>query len=252
MYATNGSFHKVSPKSRHIFHGVRHYLSFLLLFQRFPSFHDHLVQFVHALVQTLPDDGTGRLDVIRGGRTQFVKSQMLLDLVDRQGFGEVLLVGDDQQRRPLVLCEFRHLVKFGLGFLQPVHVDRVHHVNDAVRAAAVGLPQGPQLLLASDVPEMTADPFGRPVAELDLLGVEADGGDGVDEFVELQAVEHGGLTSRIQAEHDDVQGLERGNVGEAVPHLTTTIQERSRNHMAASPVPQSVEGSGMPMQLLFR
>ena len=191
----------------------------LLLLQRLPPLHYHLVQLVHALVQTLSYDGAGRLDVIRGGRAQLGQSQLPLDLPDIQRPRQVLLVGDDQQRGPLVLGEAGDLVQLGAGLLQPLRVHRVHHVHDAVRAPAVGLPQRPQLLLAPDVPEVAADAPGGPrAAQTDPLRVEADGGHRVDELVEFQPVQDGGFPRRVQTEHDDVQGREGGQVGEAVPH----------------------------------
>ena len=194
-------------------------LPLLLLLQGLPPLQDHLVQLVHALVQPLADDGARRLDVVGGGGGELVQGQLLLDVRHRQGLGQVLLVGDDQQRRPLVLCELGDFVQLGLGLLQPVHVHRVHHVDDAVGAAAVRLPQGPQLLLAPHVPEVAADALGRAVAQLDLLGVEADRRDRVDELVEFESVQDGGLPGRVQPQHHDVQGLEGRDVGEAVAHV---------------------------------
>lgn len=194
-------------------------LSLLFLLQGFPSLHDHLVEFVHPFVEPFADDGASRLDVVRGGRGQLVERQLLLYIGHGQGPGQVLLVGDNQQRRSLVLGKFGHLVQLGLGLLEPVYVHRVHHVDDAVRAAAVRFPERTQLLLAADVPEMAADALGGTVAQLDLLGVETDRGYGVDELVELKPVEDGRLARRVQPQHHDVEGLEGGYVGKAVPHF---------------------------------
>lgn len=85
-------------------------LPLLLLLEGLPAFQDHLVQLVHALGETLADDGARRLDVVGGGRDELVQRQLLLDLRHGQRLGQVLLVGDDQQRRALVLGELGHFV----------------------------------------------------------------------------------------------------------------------------------------------
>ena len=168
--------------------------------------------------------------MVRGGGTQLGQGQLPLDLPDIQRPGQVLLVGDDQQRGPLVLREPGDLVQLSPGLLQPLGVHGVHHVHDTVRAAAVGLPQGPQLLLAPDVPEVAADAPGGPRApQPDPLRVEADGGHRVDELVEFQPVQHGGFTCGVQPQHDYVQGLECSQIGETIPHLAGW-EERKTTH----------------------
>lgn len=158
--------------------------------------------------------------MVRCGGAQLGQSQLPLDLPDIKRPGQVLLVGDDQQWGPQVLREPGDLVQLGPGLLQSLGVHGIHHVHDAVRAAAVGLPQGPQLLLAPDVPKVAADAPGGPcAAQPDPLRVEADGGHRVDELVEFQPVEHGGFARRVQAEHYYMQGLEGGQIGETIPHL---------------------------------
>lgn len=216
-------------------------LPLLLLLEGLPAFQDHLIELVHALGEALADDGARRLDVVGGGRDELVQRQLLLDLGHGQRLGQVLLVGDDEQRRALVLGELGHLVQLRLGLLQPVHVHRVHHVDDAVRAAAVRLPQRPQLLLAAHVPEVAADALGRAVAQLDLLRVEADGGHRVHELVELEPVEHRGLAGRVQTQHDDVQGLEGRDVGRDVAH-GSSLRRRPLRLRREGAAPRAVTG----------
>lgn len=165
------------------------------------------------------DDGTSGLNVVRGGRGQLVECQLLLYVGHGQRPGQVLLVGDDQQRRSLVLCKFGNLVQLGLGLLEPVYIHRVYHVDDAIGAAAVRLPERTELLLAADVPEMTADALRCTIAQLDLLRVETDRGYSVHKLIELQPVEDSGLAGRVQPQHHDVEGLEGRYVGKAVPHF---------------------------------
>ena len=54
-------------------------------------------------------------------------------------------------------------------------------------------PEGPDLVLATDIPHGEAD-----VLVLDGLHVEANGGDGGHNLTQLQFVQDGGLTSSIQ------------------------------------------------------
>ena len=59
-------------------------------------------------------------------------------------------------------------------------------------------PQGPDLVLTADVPHGEAD-----VLVLNRLDVEADGGDGGDNLAQLELVEDGRLTGRVQPDHQD-------------------------------------------------
>ena len=85
--------------------------------------------------------------------------------------GEVLLVGEDQHRHSLSLgqpvaffytCQFLFLpldqpanpLQLQLGLLQPLLVARVHDEDDRVRGACVRPPEGPRLVLPSDVPDV--------------------------------------------------------------------------------------------------
>lgn len=142
---------------------VQQLLPLLLLLKGFPPLQYHFIQFVHTLMKPLTYYSACRLDVIGGGGGELVQGQLLLNNRHRQRFGQVLLIGDDQQRRALVLRKFGDFVQFGLGLLKPVNIHRVHNINYPISAPAVGLPQGPQLLLASHVPEMTTDALGSAV-----------------------------------------------------------------------------------------
>jgi len=72
------------------------------------------------------------------------------------------------------------------------------------------------LVLSSDVPHSEAD-----VLVLHSLHVEPDGGDGCDNFTQLQLVQDGGLAGGVEADHKDAhlllpQPLEQSR--EQVPH----------------------------------
>ena len=87
--------------------------------------------------------------------------------------GEVLLVGEDQHGHSLslgqpvaffIFASFSFLslpldqpadpLQLQLGLLQPLLVARVHHEDDRVRGACVRPPEGPRLVLPSDVPDV--------------------------------------------------------------------------------------------------
>lgn len=184
------------------------------------------MQFIESLLEPVPDDGAGGLQVPRRGGAELAGGQHLLHLRERQRVPQVLLVGHDEHRHPLVLRDPRDFVQFRLGFLHPLHVHRIHHEDDAVGAAGVGLPQGPQLLLAPDVPEVESDRLVVPQSHLDLLRVEPFGGDGVDELVELQPVEDGGLAGAVQTQDHDVEALEGGQAGQDRRLLRQPIPHR--------------------------
>ena len=84
--------------------------------------------------------------------------------------GEVLLVGEDQHGHSLSLGQPVSFFIFAsfllpldqpanplqlqLGLLQPLLVARVHDEDDRVRGACVRPPEGPRLVLPSDVPDV--------------------------------------------------------------------------------------------------
>jgi len=65
----------------------------------------------------------------------------------------VLLVGDHQHRQAVELLVVHHVLERRLGFVQPLGVARVDHVDDGVGVGEVALPDGAQALLAAEVPE---------------------------------------------------------------------------------------------------
>lgn len=58
------------------------------------------------------------------------------------------------------------------------------------------------LILSSDIPHGKVD-----VLVLDGLDVESNGGDGGDDFSELEFVEDGGLSGGIKSDHEDAHLL---------------------------------------------
>lgn len=168
---------------------------------------------------------------------------------------QVLLVGHDEHRHSLVLgnpCDF---VKFRFCFFHSFHIHGIHHEDDAIRAAGVGLPKRPQLLLASDVPEVKSDSLVVSQRHLDFLRIETFSGHSVDELVELQPIEDGGLAGTVQPQDHDVEALkgrqarqDRRLLRQPIPHRrggahgeqrAPVARRCCRRRKASSPVPGS-------------
>lgn len=116
-------------------------------------------------------------------------------------------------------------MKFCFGLLHSLNIDRVHHKHNAVGAPCIRLPQWPQLLLATYIPEVESDRFRVAQRHFDFLRIKSFSGDSVDELIELQPVEHRRLSSGVQSQDDNVEALERRQAGEdrrlvreSIPH----------------------------------
>lgn len=118
-----------------------------------------------------------------------------------------------------------NLMKFCFGLLHPLNVDGVHHKHDAIGAPCVRLPQRPQLLLAAHIPEVEGDRLRIAQRHFDFLRIKSFSGNGVDELIELQSVQHRRLPGAVQPQDDDVKALEGRQAGEdrrlvreSIPH----------------------------------
>ena len=126
---------------------------------------------------------------------------------------EVLLIGVHKEFGVLQ-CFVVQEVMESLGiFFDPLHVRRVHDVDKRVHVVEVVGPEGAQLELASNVPAIELDAL-----VLEGFDVEANGGDRVDDLVELHLVEDGGLAGGVEAQHEEAHLFLAP--GEGVPHLS--------------------------------
>jgi len=92
-------------------------------------------------------------------------------------------------------------------------------INDqSIGIGEVVPPQGPQFLLATDIPHSE-----NYILVLNLLNIEADGRDGGENFANVQLIEYGGFSSCIQPKHHHPhllvaeEGIEE--LPERLPHL---------------------------------
>lgn len=76
-------------------------------------------------------------------------------------------------------------------------VRAVHHENETLGTRVVMAPEGTDLVLAADVPDVELD-----VSEGDRLDVEADRGNGGDMVLQLELVQDGGLAGGVETEHE--------------------------------------------------
>lgn len=133
----------------------------------------------------------------------------IFSISERERVSQVLLVSDYKDRHSLIFRYPRDFVKFSFGLLHSLDVDRVHHKHNTIGAPRVRLPQRPQLLLAAHIPEVERDRFRVAQSNFDFLRIKSFRGDGVDELIELQPVQHGRLPSGIQPQDHNMEALER-------------------------------------------
>jgi len=78
-------------------------------------------------------------------------------------------------------------------------------INDqSIGIGEVVPPQGPQFLLAADIPHSE-----HYILVLNLLNIETDGRDGGENFANVQLIEYGGFSSCIQPKHHHLKATER-------------------------------------------
>ena len=130
------------------------------------------------------------------------------------GVREVLFVGEDQDDGVLHLPVVDDPVELLPGLVDPVPVGAVHHENEALGAGVVMSPEGPDLVLAPDVPHVELH-----ILIGDGLHVEPDRGDGGDRLSQLQLVQDGSLTGGIKSKHQYSHLLVAKDLCEHFAHL---------------------------------
>ena len=113
-----------------------------------------LLEAGEGLLQPLARHAAAGLDGPAHVPPQVLHPELLLQLAEVPGQGQVLLVGQHQDGHRVPLCQLGYLEKLELGFLESVAVAGVHHEDDGVGAPGVAPPQGPGLVLAPDIPDV--------------------------------------------------------------------------------------------------
>ncbi len=169
--------------------------------------------------------------------SRFVHAHCLHDLRGGRCSGHVLLVCQHQHCRvpQSVVGEHRLQLLSGLG--EALSVGGVDHKDKAVVVLEVVVPKGsgleidqnhrclpkstrfsftytPDLVLSAHVPHRHGE-----VLNLDGVHVEADGGDGGDNLVELELVQDGGLPGAVQTDHANLGGDVREEAAQEVAQV---------------------------------
>lgn len=181
---------------------------FPLLPEHLFPFKNHIMESLQAVPESISYDGTGWLQMPGSRRAQFFKREHFLNFNQSQTVSQVLFVGHHQQGHPLVFRCLGDFMELRFGLLHALWIHRVHHKYDAVRASRVWLPEGAQLLLTPNVPEVERHSPVAAQRHFDLLSIKTFGGHGVDKLIELQSVQNGGLPCRVQPKDGDVKWLE--------------------------------------------
>jgi len=152
---------------------------------------------LETLVETITGGSTGGLDV-PGALSQAVEAKLVCDLGGVHGIGKILLVGKDKENGISELVLVEHALKLLSGLNDTVAIVGVDDEDDALSVLEVVPPQRSDLVLTTDIPHGELD-----VLVLYGLDVEADGGNGGDDFTELELVQDGGFTGSIKTDHQN-------------------------------------------------
>jgi hypothetical protein len=156
-----------------------------------------VAQPLETLVETVSGGSASRLDV-PGTLSEAVKTELVGDLSGVHGVGQILLVGEDEEKSITELVLVEHTLKLLAGLDNTVAIVGVDDEDDTLGVLEVMSPERTDLVLSTDIPHGELN-----VLVLDSLDVEADCGDGGDDFTELQLVQNGGLSGGIETNHED-------------------------------------------------
>ena len=115
---------------------------------------------------------------------------------------QILLVRKHEQQTIFHFPIIDDAVQLLPRLVHPGAIARIDNEDQALRPAEVVSPQRPDLVLATDVPDVELD-----VLVGDGLDVEADCGDGGDILAELELIEDGGLSGGVESEHEETHLL---------------------------------------------
>jgi len=149
------------------------------------------------LIKTVSAGGTGGLDV-PSALPEAVKAKLVGNLGGVHGIRQILLVGENQEKSVPQLILVQHPLELLAGLRHTLSIVGVHDENDTLGVLEVMAPEGTDLVLSTNIPDGEGD-----VLVFDSLDIETNGGDGGDDFSELQFVQDGSFTGGIQSNHEN-------------------------------------------------
>jgi len=152
-------------------------------------------------VETITGGGTGGLDK-PGTLSETVKTKLVGDLSSVHGIRQILFVGEDKEKGVPEFILIQHTLQLLAGLNYTVTIVAVDDEDDTLGVLEVMSPQRSNLVLSTNIPHGELD-----VLVLDCLNVEANGGDGCDDFAQLQLIQNCGLSGSVQANHQDAHLL---------------------------------------------
>jgi hypothetical protein len=152
-------------------------------------------------VETVTGGGASGLDV-PGTLSERVETKLVGDFGGVHGIRQILLVSKDQKKSVTEFILVQHALQLLAGLDDTVAIIAVDDEDDTLGVLEVMPPQRSDLVLSTDVPDGELD-----VLVLDGLDVEADRGDGGDNFTQLELVQDGRLSGGVQANHQDAHLL---------------------------------------------
>ena len=166
---------------------------------------------IEAFKKAIPSGGhTGFHEPLSSG-TQLFQVQLWSDLIHTHGFGQILLVRENQQNGIVQFRCLQHLLDFSLDQRDPFMIRTVHHKDKAAGALKVKPPNLSGLLLSANIPHNESQ-----IPMMKSFHVEAKGWDGLHIFSQLQPVQNAGLASCIHSQHQD---FHFGEAEQMCPHL---------------------------------
>jgi len=136
-------------------------------------------------VESITRSSAGRLD-IPGALSETVKTKLVGDFGSVHGVRKILFVGKDKEKCVTELIFVEHSLEFLTCLHNTISVIGVDDKDDALGVLEVMPPQRPNLVLTANIPHCELD-----VLVFNGFNVEADCGNGGDNFTELEFI-HGG------------------------------------------------------------
>jgi len=152
-------------------------------------------------VETVTGGSAGGLDE-PSPLSETVKTKLVGDLCGVHGIRQILFVGEDKEHGIPELILVQHALQLLTSFNYTIAIVAVDDEDDALSVLEIMSPERSDLVLSTDIPHCELN-----VLVLDGLDVEADCGNGGDDFAELELIQDRGLSGSVQANHQDAHFL---------------------------------------------